>query len=122
MVARKTKGTGETQEQVDAETPKVDADDLRKGSNGFAAEHLYSFVERFERLSEEIGALTDDRKEVMGEAKAMGFDTKILRMVIARRKLDSADRQEIDALLELYEEAVRNAASRSVAQSVAEGE
>lgn len=70
--------------------------------SGFAKEHLRSFVERVERLEEERTALTSDIKEVYSEAKGQGFDTKIMRMVVRLRKLDSADRQEQDAILDLY--------------------
>lgn len=69
---------------------------------GFAAEQLRSFVERIERLEEEKASLTADVREVYSEAKGQGFDTKILRQVIALRKLDTADRQESEAVLDLY--------------------
>jgi uncharacterized protein (UPF0335 family) len=72
-------------------------------NSGFAKDSLKSFVERIERLNEEKDALSEDIREVFSEAKGTGFDTKILRKLIARRKLDKADRQEQDALLELYE-------------------
>jgi uncharacterized protein (UPF0335 family) len=83
--------------------------------------HLLSFVERFERLAEEKAALADDMKEVMDEAKTNGFATKTLRTVIARRKMDSASRQEMDAMLDLYETAIEKAERRAHAQSVADG-
>lgn len=69
---------------------------------GFAKEHLRSFVERVERLNEEREALSSDIREVYSEAKGQGFDTKIMRMVVKLRKLDTADRQEQDAILDLY--------------------
>lgn len=69
---------------------------------GFAAERLRSFVERIERLEEEKASLTADVREVYSEAKGQGFDTKILRQVVALRKLDTADRQESEAVLDLY--------------------
>lgn len=108
---------------ADGDTPveKVKTNDLKQGNNGFAQGHLLSFVERFERVSEEISGLTDDRKEIMAEAKSMGFDTKIMRQAIARRKLDSATRQEMDAMLDLYEEAISRAEKAQVAQSVKDG-
>lgn len=83
---------------------------------------LYGFVERVERLTEEINGLTDDRKEVFSEAKGCGFDTKILREVIRRRKLDTADRVEHDSLLETYEDAIRQAEREQTEASRAEGE
>lgn len=68
----------------------------------FAKDQIKAFIDRIERLSEEKKALTDDIKEVFLEAKAVGFDTKIMRMVIALRKMDKADLQEQDAVLDLY--------------------
>jgi uncharacterized protein (UPF0335 family) len=70
--------------------------------SGFAKEHLKSFVERVERLEEERNALTADIREVYSEAKGQGFDTKIMRQVVSLRKLETADRQEQDAMLDLY--------------------
>ncbi|MBS0472730.1 MAG: DUF2312 domain-containing protein [Proteobacteria bacterium] len=70
--------------------------------SGFAKEHLKSFIERIERLEEEKKALADDIREVYAEAKGTGFDTKIMRQVIKLRKMESADRQEQEAMLDLY--------------------
>lgn len=70
--------------------------------SGFAKEHLRSFIERIERLEEEKAALTADIREVYAEAKGQGFDTKIMRQVVRLRKLDRADRQEQEAMLDLY--------------------
>lgn len=70
--------------------------------SGFAKEHLRSFIERVERLSEEKDALTADIREVYSEAKGVGFDSKIMRQVVRMRKLDRADLQEQEALLDLY--------------------
>ncbi|MEI9901557.1 MAG: DUF2312 domain-containing protein [Hyphomicrobium sp.] len=67
-----------------------------------AREQLKSIVERIERLEEEKAALAEDIKEVYAEAKANGYDTKTLRTVIRLRKQDSAERQEQEALLDLY--------------------
>ncbi len=70
--------------------------------SGFAKEQLRSFVERVERLDEERSALTADIREVYSEAKGLGFDTKIMRQVVRMRKLDKADFQEQEAMLDLY--------------------
>ena len=70
--------------------------------SGFAKEHLKSFIERVERLEEEKAALTADIREVYAEAKGQGFDTKIMRQVVRLRKLENADRQEQEAILDLY--------------------
>jgi uncharacterized protein (UPF0335 family) len=72
----------------------------------FAKDHLKAFVERIERLEEEKKALSDDIKDVYGEAKGNGFDTKIIRKIVALRKKDHAERKEEEAIMELYLEAL----------------
>ena len=74
--------------------------------SGFAKEHLRSFIERIERLEEERAALSADIREVYSEAKGQGFDTKIMRQVVRLRKLDKADFQEQEAMLDLYKRAL----------------
>lgn len=71
-------------------------------SGTFAKDQLKSIVERVERLEEEKQALADDIKEVYAEAKANGFSAPTIRAVIRLRKQDDAERQEKEALLELY--------------------
>lgn len=73
-----------------------------EGATTVAADRLRSFIERIERLEEEKAAIMADQKEVYAEAKGEGYDSKILRQVIRIRKMDRADRQEQEALLELY--------------------
>jgi uncharacterized protein (UPF0335 family) len=63
---------------------------------------LSSFVARIERLDEERAAIAADIKEVYGEAKSFGYDTKIIRKVVALRKMDQNERAEQEALLDLY--------------------
>lgn len=74
------------------------------GSNSLAA--LRGYVERIERLEGEKKTISDDVKEVYAEAKGTGFDTKILRKLVALRKKDQADLQEEAALLKVYAEAL----------------
>lgn len=69
---------------------------------GITAEQLKSYMERIERLEEEKAAMAADIKEVFAEAKANGFDAKIMRQVLKLRKMDSNDRAEQEALLDLY--------------------
>ena len=69
---------------------------------GIAGERLRAFVERVERLEEEKAALMADIKEIYAEAKGVGFDVKILRKIIALRKLDKSDRQEQEEVLSIY--------------------
>jgi len=73
---------------------------------GIAAAKLRSFVERIERLETEKADLGADIREVYAEAKGNGFDTKIMRRVIALRKLPEPDRKEQDELLDLYRRAL----------------
>lgn len=67
-----------------------------------AAEQLRAFIERIERLEEEKSAIGGDIKEVYAEAKGNGFDTKVLRKIVAVRKMDANERMETEALMELY--------------------
>jgi uncharacterized protein (UPF0335 family) len=71
-----------------------------------AADQLKAFIERIERLEEEKAALAGDIREVYGEAKGNGFDTKVLRKIVGLRKKDFAERQEEEAILELYMQAL----------------
>jgi uncharacterized protein (UPF0335 family) len=67
-----------------------------------AKDHLKAFVERIERLEEEKKTISDDIRDVYAEAKANGFDTKALRVVIRMRKEDADERKEHEAILETY--------------------
>ncbi|MEP3523819.1 MAG: DUF2312 domain-containing protein [Hyphomicrobiales bacterium] len=69
---------------------------------GVAGDQLRTIVERVERLEEEKKTIAEDIKEVYAEAKANGFDTKILRKVVSLRKVEAAERQEQEAILDLY--------------------
>ncbi len=73
---------------------------------GLAAGQLKSFIERIERLEEEKKALADDIREVYAEAKGSGFDAKVMRQVVRARKMETAERQEQEALFDLYMSAV----------------
>ena len=72
------------------------------GSVGIAGDRLRSFVDRIERLEEEIKGLSEDKKDIYIEAKGEGFDVKILREVVKLRKQDKAERDERDSLLDVY--------------------
>lgn len=73
---------------------------------GVAGERLKAFVERIERLEEERAGIAADVREIYAEAKAVGFDTKIMRQLIRLRKMDHHDREEQQQLLDLYQQAV----------------
>lgn len=74
---------------------------MTKGHN-VAGERLRSFVERVERLNEERDNLGADIREVYSELKGVGFDAKVVRKLVALRKIDPADRREEEELLDLY--------------------
>lgn len=67
-----------------------------------AAGQLRSVIERIERLEEEKREVAEQIKEVYAEAKANGFDAKILRKIVALRKKPTEERQEEEAILDLY--------------------
>ena len=67
-----------------------------------AAGQLRSLIERIERLEEEKQTIAADIREVYAEAKSHGFDTKIMRQVVRLRKQDSSERQEEEAVRDLY--------------------
>jgi uncharacterized protein (UPF0335 family) len=73
---------------------------------GIAADRLRQFIERIERLEDEKAALASDVREVYSEAKAVGFDPKVMRQVIRLRKMDTADQQEMEALIDTYKHAL----------------
>ena len=70
--------------------------------NSTAQTRLKTIIERIERLEEDKAAVANDIKEVFAEAKGTGFDTKAIRTIIRLRKKDQAERQEEDAILDLY--------------------
>jgi uncharacterized protein (UPF0335 family) len=71
-------------------------------TGGVAAGQLRSFIERIERLEEEKKGISEDIRDVFAEAKGNGFDTKVMRQVIRLRKKEPAERQEEEAILDLY--------------------
>ena len=81
-------------DQISDATYRVTADELRQ------------FIERIERLDAEKKDLAEQQKEVMAEAKGRGYDTKIIRKVIALRKRDKDDIAEQEAVIEMYKEAL----------------
>lgn len=75
---------------------------LEESINTFAAGQLRVFIERVERLEEEKQTIADDIKEVFAEMKGTGFDVKAVRAIIRLRRQDQAERQEAEAILDLY--------------------
>lgn len=73
---------------------------------GIAADKLRSLIERIERLEEEKNDINRDIRDIFTEAKSVGFDVKIMRAVLKLRKMDAADRDEQELLLETYRKAL----------------
>jgi uncharacterized protein (UPF0335 family) len=75
-------------------------------TGGVAADQLRSLIERIERLEEEKAGIANDIKEVFAEAKGNGFDTKTMKQIIRLRKMDQPERDEHEALLDIYKAAL----------------
>ena len=75
-------------------------------AHSFAKGQLKAIIERIEKLEEEKKAISDDLKDVYGEAKGNGFDVKALRTIIRLRKQDADERQEQETILETYMQAL----------------
>lgn len=72
------------------------------GSNGIDGGHLRSFIERIERMEVEKAAIAEDIREIYSEAKGTGFDAKILRKIVAIRKMDADKRREEAEMVDVY--------------------
>ncbi|MBQ4826590.1 DUF2312 domain-containing protein [Leisingera sp. HS039] len=86
--------------------PDPTFDQAADNSYRVTAAELRQFIERFERLDEEKKTVAEQQKEVMAEAKGRGYDTKVMRKIIALRKRDENDVAEEEAVLEMYKEAL----------------
>jgi uncharacterized protein (UPF0335 family) len=75
-------------------------------SDVVAADELRLLLERIERLEEQKKGISDDIRDVYSEAKARGYDTKIMRQIIRLRRMETHDRQEMEALLDTYKAAL----------------
>ena len=82
------------------------SDAVTDATYNVTAEELRQFIERYEHLEAEKADITDQQKEVMAEAKGRGYDTKVLRKVIALRKRDADDIAEEEAVLDMYKAAL----------------
>ncbi|AID29218.1 DUF2312 domain-containing protein [Mesorhizobium huakuii 7653R] len=83
--------------------------DITETSQTVAAGQLRAFIERIERVEEEIKTLNADKSEIYKELRGVGFDVKAVRQCVAARKLDSAEREERNAIFDLYWEALTGA-------------
>lgn len=75
-------------------------------ANNVAGEPLLALIERIERLEADKEALTADIRDVYTQAKAAGFSVKVVRQLVRLRKMDKEERDEQEALLEAYRQAI----------------
>lgn len=80
--------------------------DAMPGHNSVVAEELRQFIERAEQVAAEKRDLSETEKEIFAKAKGRGFDTKVMRKIIALRKRKADDIAEEDAIMELYRNAL----------------
>ena len=73
---------------------------------GIAVDRLRSLIERIERLEEEKAGVAADIRDIYAEAKSAGFDPKIMKVVIKLRKMNAADRDEMELLTDTYRKAL----------------
>jgi uncharacterized protein (UPF0335 family) len=71
-----------------------------------ARDELRLLIERVERLEEEKKNIADDVRDVYSEAKSRGYDAKIMRQIVRLRRMEAHDRQEMEAILDVYREAL----------------
>lgn len=76
---------------------------------GIPGDRICSFIDRIERMDEEIKTLNEGKKEVFSEAKGEGFDVKVLREILRLRQQDKEERDERESLLDLYLRAMESA-------------
>lgn len=89
--------------------PKMDIieeADAKNDIGGIAVDRLRSLVERVERLEEEKAGIAADIRDIFAEAKGAGFDVKVMRQILKLRKMNAADRDNQECILELYKKAL----------------
>lgn len=104
--------TGQMRVKAPAQTEAADRSAPPVGNQngdqeyGIAADELRQFIEQYEQLEAEKKDIAEQQKEIMTEAKARGYDTKVMRKIIAMRKRDRDDLSEEEAILEMYKTAL----------------
>jgi uncharacterized protein (UPF0335 family) len=99
-------GMDEMTEADKAAFAKPETKTITDEVHGIAVDRLRSIIERIERLEEEKKALSSDIKDIMAEAKSAGFEPKALRRVLAARRMEAQEREELEGLLEVYMQAL----------------
>ncbi|TDQ67422.1 uncharacterized protein (UPF0335 family) [Maritalea mobilis] len=92
------------------------------GQTSIAREQLRAYVERIERLEDEKKSISDDIRDVYAEAKGNGYDVKAMRQIVKLRKQEAHERQEQEAILDLYKHALGMIASPSYYEDEEEGQ
>jgi uncharacterized protein (UPF0335 family) len=87
---------------------------------GITTGQLKSIIERVERLEEEKAGIAADIRDVFAEAKANGYDVKVLRQVLKIRKMDKAAREEMEEMVELYCQALGMFGAHTQAKNIAD--
>lgn len=104
---RRTKAVDiEVDERDASEVPPTAGDTITSEAQTIAVGQLRAFIERIERLEGEKSEIGDDIKGVYAELKGSGFDPKIVRIIIRLRKKEDHERQEEEAMLQLYMDAL----------------
>lgn len=89
-----------------AKPQQVEAFEPEETGEAVAGKELSQLIERIERLEEEKKAISDDIRDVYAEAKGRGFEVKAMRAIVAARKKDPAEREELEAMIDLYKSAI----------------
>ncbi|MBP5352177.1 MAG: DUF2312 domain-containing protein [Alphaproteobacteria bacterium] len=84
----------------------ADENQVKTEVGGVAADRLRSLIERIERLEEEKKGIASDIRDIFAEAKSAGFDTKAMRTILKLRKMNAADRDEQEVVVETYRKAL----------------
>jgi uncharacterized protein (UPF0335 family) len=85
---------------------KMDETQVKAEVGGVATERLRSLIERIERLEEEKKGIQGDIRDIFAEAKSAGFDVKAMRTILKLRKMNAADREEAETIVEVYRKAL----------------
>jgi len=99
-------GEGKENCMLAHEEQDVAPDETAAQTGGIAADRLRSIIERVERLEEERKALAGDIKDIFSEAKSAGFDVKIIKQILKLRKMEPAQVEEQETLLDIYRRAL----------------
>ncbi len=84
----------------------MDENQVKAEVGGVATERLRSLIERIERLEEEKKGIQGDIRDIFAEAKGAGFDVKAMRTILKLRKMNAADREEAETIVEVYRKAL----------------